>query len=54
MVFENVFSPIKIRGMEMRNRVIFPAMGTKMAGKGKEVTDQIINYHVARSKVETV
>ncbi|WP_294188274.1 FAD-dependent oxidoreductase [uncultured Clostridium sp.] len=49
MVFENVFSPIKIRGMEMRNRVIFPAMGTKMAGKGKEVTDQIINYHVARS-----
>lgn len=49
MAFENLFSPIKIRGMEMRNRVVFPAMGTKMVGDGKMVTDQLINYHVARA-----
>ena len=49
MAFENVFSLIKIRGMEMRNRVIFPAMGTKMAGDDKMVTDQLINYHAARA-----
>ncbi|WP_066889455.1 FAD-dependent oxidoreductase [Clostridium nigeriense] len=49
MAFENVFSPIKIRGMEMKNRVIFPAMGTKMVGEDKMVTDQLINYHVARA-----
>ena len=49
MAFENVFSSIKIRGMEMRNRVIFPAMGTKMAGDDKMVTDQLINYHAARA-----
>ena len=49
MAFENVFSPIKIRGMEMKNRVIFPAMGTKMAGDDKMVTDQLINYHAARA-----
>ena len=49
MVFENLFSPIKIRGMEMRNRVIFPAMGTKMAGDDRMVTDQLINYHAARA-----
>lgn len=31
MKFENLFNPIKIRGMELSNRVVFPAMGTKMA-----------------------
>ena len=49
MAFENVFSPIKIRGMEMKNRVIFPAMGTKMAGDDKMVTEQLINYHAVRA-----
>ena len=49
MAFENVFSPIKIRGMEMRNRVIFPAMGTKMVAEDRMVNDQLINYHVARA-----
>lgn len=50
MNFNNLFSPIKIRGMEIRNRVMFPAMGTKMATEDKFVTDQIIDYHVARVK----
>lgn len=48
MVFNHLFSPIKIRGLELKNRVLFPAMGTKMATEDKFVTDQVINYHVAR------
>lgn len=49
MAFDHLFSPIKIRGMELKNRVVFPAMGTKMASEDKYVTQQIIDYHVARA-----
>ena len=36
MAFNDLFSPIKIRGMEIRNRIEFPAMGTKMV-KGNDM-----------------
>ncbi|GAA0722366.1 FAD-dependent oxidoreductase [Clostridium malenominatum] len=49
MAFDNLFNPIKIRGMELKNRVVFPAMGTKMPGDNKYVTKQLIDYHVARA-----
>lgn len=49
MKFENLFSPIKIRGLELRNRVVFPAMGTKMPTEDRYVTQQLIDYHVARA-----
>ncbi len=32
-MFEKLFSPIKIKGMELKNRVILPTMGTKFVGK---------------------
>jgi len=48
MAFDNLFSPIKIRGLELRNRIVFPAMGTKMATEEGYVTKQLIDYHVAR------
>lgn len=50
MSFNNLFNPIKIRGMELENRVVFPAMGTKMATEDKYMTQQLIDYHVARVK----
>ena len=49
-MFEKLFSPIKIKGMELKNRVILPAMGTKFAGRASYVTEQLINYHTARVK----
>ena len=49
MAFTKLFSPIKIRGLELKNRVVFPAMGTKMA-PDRYVTDQLIAYHVERAK----
>lgn len=48
MEFKHLFNPIHIRGMELKNRVIFPAMGTKIPGREKYVTQQLIDYHVAR------
>ena len=50
MNYENLFSPIQIRGLELKNRIVFPAMGTKMATEDKFVTKQLINYQAARAK----
>ncbi|MDO4501305.1 MAG: NAD(P)/FAD-dependent oxidoreductase [Erysipelotrichaceae bacterium] len=52
-MFEKLFSPIKIRDLELRNRVVMSAMGTHESAEsedGKSVTDKLIAYHVARAK----
>ncbi len=50
MSYKYLFDPIKIRGMELKNRIVFPAMGTKMATEDKFVTKQLIDYQVERVK----
>lgn len=50
MEFNKLFSVIKIRGLELKNRIIFPAMGTKMGTEDRFVTDRLIGYHAARAK----
>ena len=53
MSFEKLFSPIKIRNLELKNRVVMSAMGTHESAEspdGKEVTDKLIAYHTARAK----
>lgn len=51
MAFQHLFSPIKIRGMELRNRVVMAGMGTQLAAPGtSEVSDNLIQYHVARAR----
>lgn len=49
-MFEHVFSPIRIRNMELKNRIILPAMGTRMADEHGAITDKLIAYHAARAK----
>lgn len=48
-MFTNLFSPIKIRDMELKNRVIMPAMGTRMC-ENSYITQRLIDYHAARAK----
>ncbi|MEG1383730.1 MAG: NAD(P)/FAD-dependent oxidoreductase [Oscillospiraceae bacterium] len=48
-MFDKLFAPIKIRGMELRNRIIMPAMGTRMASETGEITGRLIAYHTARA-----
>lgn len=53
MSFEKLFTPIRIRELELKNRVVLSAMGTHESGvseDGKSVTDKLIQYHVARAK----
>ena len=49
MAFTHLFSSGTIGNMELKNRVIFPAMGTKMNKPGGFVSQQLIDYHVARA-----
>ena len=50
-MFEKMFEPIQIRGLTLKNRVVYSAAGTKFSGKqGSFVTDKLIHYHVARVK----
>lgn len=49
MAFPTLFSPIKLRGLELKNRIIMPAMGTKFANEDRTVSQQLIDYHVARA-----
>ena len=56
MSFEKLFSPIKIRELELRNRVVMSAMGTHESAAsedGRMVTDKLIAYHVARAKASS-
>lgn len=48
MAYSTLFSSVSIRGLELKNRVMFPAMGTKMSTEDRFVTQQLIDYHVAR------
>lgn len=49
MKYPNLFKPITIRGLELKNRIVFPAMGTGFLKDGY-ITDEFIDYHVARAK----
>lgn len=49
-MFDNLFTPITMRGLTLKNRVILPAMGTRMANEKSEVTQRLIDYHEARAK----
>lgn len=49
-MYDKLFSPFKIKKLELKNRVILPAMGTRFSGNGRDVTQQLIDYHVARAK----
>lgn len=50
MSYDALFTPIKIRGLELKNRVILPGMNTKMVIKKHEIGEDMIAYHVAKAK----
>jgi len=50
MQFENLFKPIKIGSVEIKNRIVLSPMNVHMSdGKGY-ISDQDICFHVARAK----
>lgn len=50
MNFPNLFSPIKIGAMGLKNRFVVPPMDTGYTGTDGHVTQRLVDYHVARAK----
>ena len=44
-----VYEPIKIKGVEVRNRISRSSHGTNLSNYG-QITDRLIEYHLARAK----
>jgi 2,4-dienoyl-CoA reductase-like NADH-dependent reductase (Old Yellow Enzyme family) len=45
-----LFEPITIRGVEIRNRIVMPAMTTRLADLDGGVTPELIDYYFARAQ----
>ena len=43
-VFEKLFSPIKIKDMELKNRIILPAIRTQFSGDESEFTLRLLDH----------
>ncbi len=50
MSYDALFSPFRIRGLTLKNRIILPGMETKMSRNRQDIGDNMIQYHVARAK----
>lgn len=46
----HLFSPLTIGNLELRNRIVMPAMGTRYPTYGGEVTDRLVRYYAERAK----
>ncbi len=49
-MFKKLFSPVRIGRVEIRNRVVMPAMGVNLAVAGGGVNDDIIAFYEARAR----
>ncbi|MBP1933647.1 hypothetical protein [Ammoniphilus resinae] len=45
-----LLEPIRLRGLEVRNRIVMASMTTRFAGNKGEVTDELIEYYAARTR----
>jgi len=48
--FKLLFSPIKVGTMELKNRIIMPAMGVSIGSPDGTINERLFDYHVARAK----
>ena len=48
--FKHIFSPLKVRGMIMPNRVAMMPMGSDLAGHTGELSDEHIKYYEQRAR----
>jgi 2,4-dienoyl-CoA reductase-like NADH-dependent reductase (Old Yellow Enzyme family)/thioredoxin reductase len=50
MKYENLFSKGQIGKLEIKNRIVMPAIGTSLASSTGEASDEIIKYYEERAK----
>ncbi len=49
-MFHKLFSPVRIGGLEIKNRVVMTAMGVGLSAPGGGVSDDIIAFYEARAR----
>ena len=49
MSYDALFAPIKLRGLELKNRVVLPGMNTKMVKNKHDIAEDLAAYHAARA-----
>ena len=47
---KKLFEPVNIRKLELRNRIVMPALNTKFGTEFGAVSDRMIDYYVERAK----
>jgi 2,4-dienoyl-CoA reductase-like NADH-dependent reductase (Old Yellow Enzyme family) len=50
MKFVKLFEPIQINALELKNRIVMPAMVTNYGYRDNTVSDRLIAYHAARAR----
>ena len=48
--YPSLFQPIEINGLQLKNRLVVPPMGTGFAAEDGSVTERLITYHEARAR----
>ena len=48
--YASLFQPININGLQLKNRLVVPPMGSGFAAEDGSVTDRLISYHEARAR----
>lgn len=51
--YPNIFSPLKVKNMTIKNRIVMTPMGTNFAGQNGEINEEHIKYYEQRAKGET-
>jgi len=45
-----LFSPLRLKSMELKNRIVMPPMTTLLAGPDGEITDRLLAFYAARAR----
>ncbi|MCX6007870.1 MAG: hypothetical protein NTZ34_11525, partial [Chloroflexi bacterium] len=48
--FKLLFTPFKIKNLELKNRIVMPPMTSNLADPDGNVTENMINYYAARAR----
>lgn len=50
MKYKNMFSPLRVGNMELKNRIVMSPMGDGLANREGNVTEEMIAYYAARAR----
>ncbi len=50
MQFRKLFEPGRVGGLELKNRIVLPGMGSHLAADNGEVTNEIVDWYARRAR----